>query len=89
MYIRFHIYCTIGLADFQVLPPGLNVIDHKGLQVEPNDFQLRGTYQFTAVCVCVCMCVYVCLFVCMYYRSISIPQLQPLNPPPLPLPHKS
>ncbi len=76
MYIRFHIYCTIGLADFQVLPPGLNVIDHKGLQVEPNDFQLRGTYQFTAVCVCVgvraCMCVYVGCIINMLYVCTCI-----------------
>ena len=34
----------VGMADYQVLPPGLNAMEYSGLSVNPNDFQLRGTY---------------------------------------------
>ena len=30
----------VGMADYQVLPPGLNAMGVK--LVDPNDFQLRG-----------------------------------------------
>ena len=32
----------LGMADYQVLPPGLNAEDYGGLSVNPNDFQMKG-----------------------------------------------
>lgn len=35
-----YVLCFVGMADYQVLPPGLNAMGVK--LVDPNDFQLRG-----------------------------------------------
>lgn len=31
-----------GMADYQVLPPGLNSMKYKGVSIDPKDFQLSG-----------------------------------------------
>lgn len=33
-----------GMADFQVLPPGLSSVSHNHLPVNPEDFQITGTH---------------------------------------------
>lgn len=32
---------SLGMADYQVLPPGLNSM---GVSVDPKDFQMNGVY---------------------------------------------
>ena len=39
-YILLFIF--IGMADFQVLPPGVNSLDYKGIPVDQTTFQMTG-----------------------------------------------
>ena len=33
----------LGMAEFQVLPPGLNQVSYKADTIDPNIFQITGT----------------------------------------------
>ena len=38
----FLLFIFIGMADFQVLPPGVNSLDYKGIPVDQTTFQMTG-----------------------------------------------
>ena len=38
----FCVVIIIGMADYQVLPPGLNSMNYHGVPIDPKDFQLSG-----------------------------------------------
>ena len=47
MTFFFFFFTIVGMADYQVLPPGLNTENYGRLLVNPSDFQMKGSLTYS------------------------------------------